>query len=206
MVVDGEYDGYRAIARMFIERRRPEVPARHCLPGLSRLWDGGEGDRDRWTVGCVGNEHTRSLAGTPESIVAWGLDHAECASDHRELACRRASYLAEFAPPSARRRYLRAVKPGARYRATHGCAGVKRGAFGSRWWLRGYCWLLAAGSSSVPVCVTADSRDARSTSSITGLRTVREAPTGQVTALGARTTMAPRLGTQTVSNASTRRD
>lgn len=42
-------DGYRAIARLFIERMQPEVLQGVRCPVFFGIWDGGEGDRDTLT-------------------------------------------------------------------------------------------------------------------------------------------------------------
>lgn len=69
-------DGYRAIARLFIERMRPEVLQDIVCPVFFGMWDGGEGDRDTLTS-VSAMRHAFGWLGTPESqrrMVAY--DHA----------------------------------------------------------------------------------------------------------------------------------
>jgi alpha-beta hydrolase superfamily lysophospholipase len=69
-------DGYRAIARLFIERMRPEVLLDIVCPVFFGMWDGGEGDRDTLTS-VSAMRHAFGWLGTPESqrrMVAY--DHA----------------------------------------------------------------------------------------------------------------------------------
>jgi alpha-beta hydrolase superfamily lysophospholipase len=69
-------DGYRAIARLFIERMRPEVLLDVVCPVFFGMWDGGEGDRDTLTS-VSAMRHAFGWLGTPESqrrMVAY--DHA----------------------------------------------------------------------------------------------------------------------------------
>ncbi|HVI53889.1 MAG TPA: alpha/beta fold hydrolase [Luteibacter sp.] len=69
-------DAYRAIARLFIERMRPEVLERVACPVFFGMWDGGDGDHD--TLASVGAmRHAFGWLGTPASgrrLVAY--DHA----------------------------------------------------------------------------------------------------------------------------------
>jgi len=69
-------DGYRAIARLFIERMRPEVLQDVVCPVFFGMWDGGEGDRD--TLASVSAMRLAfGWLGTPASqrrVVAY--DHA----------------------------------------------------------------------------------------------------------------------------------
>lgn len=69
-------DGYRAIARLFIERMRPEVLQDVECAVFFGLWDGGEGDRDTLTSASA-MRHAFGWLGTPASrrrLVAY--DHA----------------------------------------------------------------------------------------------------------------------------------
>lgn len=69
-------DGYRAIARLFIERMRPEVLLDVVCPAFFGMWDGGEGDRDTLTS-VSAMRHAFGWLGTPASqrrMVAY--DHA----------------------------------------------------------------------------------------------------------------------------------
>ncbi|PTR33527.1 esterase/lipase [Luteibacter sp. OK325] len=69
-------DAYRAIARLFIERMRPEVLQEIVCPAFFGMWDGGEGDRDTLTS-VSAMRHAFGWLGTPASqrrMVAY--DHA----------------------------------------------------------------------------------------------------------------------------------
>jgi pimeloyl-ACP methyl ester carboxylesterase len=69
-------DGYRAIARLFIERMRPEVLQGVVCAVFFGLWDGGEGDRDTLSSASA-MRHAFGWLGTPASqrrLVAY--DHA----------------------------------------------------------------------------------------------------------------------------------
>jgi alpha-beta hydrolase superfamily lysophospholipase len=69
-------DGYRAIARLFIELMRPEVLIDIVCPVFFGTWDGGEGDRDTLTS-VSAMRHAFGWLGTPASqrrMVAY--DHA----------------------------------------------------------------------------------------------------------------------------------
>jgi alpha-beta hydrolase superfamily lysophospholipase len=59
-------DGYRSIARLFIERMRPEVLLDVVCPVFFGMWDGGEGDRDTLTS-VSAMRHAFGWLGTPES-------------------------------------------------------------------------------------------------------------------------------------------
>lgn len=69
-------DGYRAIARLFIERMRPEILLDVVCPVFFGVWDGGEGDRDTLTS-VSAMRHAFGWLGTPDAqrrLVAY--DHA----------------------------------------------------------------------------------------------------------------------------------
>jgi alpha-beta hydrolase superfamily lysophospholipase len=69
-------DAYRAIARLFIERMRPEILQDVVCPVLFGVWDGGEGDRDTLTS-VSAMRHAFGWLGTtasPRRLVAY--DHA----------------------------------------------------------------------------------------------------------------------------------
>ena len=69
-------DAYRAIARLFIERMRPDVLQDVVCPVFFGLWDGGDGDRDTLTS-VSAMRHALGWLGTPASqrrLVAY--DHA----------------------------------------------------------------------------------------------------------------------------------
>ena len=84
-------DGYRAIARLFIERMRPEILQDVACPVFFGVWDGGEGDRDTLTS-VSAMRHAFGWLGTPASerrLVAY--DHAAhvLASPERSPAAER---------------------------------------------------------------------------------------------------------------------
>lgn len=69
-------DAYRAIARLFIERMRPEILQDVVCPVFFGMWDGGEGDRDTLTS-VSAMRHALGWLGTVASrrrLVAY--DHA----------------------------------------------------------------------------------------------------------------------------------
>ncbi|QWT18793.1 alpha/beta fold hydrolase [Bacillus sp. NP157] len=84
-------DAYRAIARLFHERMRPEVLRQVCCPVLFGAWDGGDGDRDTLTSVAAMREAFEWL-GTPREARRFiAYDHAAhvLANPHRSPAAGR---------------------------------------------------------------------------------------------------------------------
>jgi pimeloyl-ACP methyl ester carboxylesterase len=96
-------DGYRALARLFIERMRPEILQDVVCPVFFGMWDGGEGDRDtltsvsamRLAVGwlatpasqrrVVAYEHAAHVLASPERSPAAGRVLADSLAFLRDI-------------------------------------------------------------------------------------------------------------------------
>ena len=69
-------DGYRAIARLFIERMRPENLGAIACPVFFGVWDGGAGDHDTLTSVAAMRDAFGWLATPPSSRRLVAYDHA----------------------------------------------------------------------------------------------------------------------------------
>ncbi|MDQ0010697.1 pimeloyl-ACP methyl ester carboxylesterase [Luteibacter jiangsuensis] len=69
-------DGYRAIARLFIEWMRPERLGTIVCPVFFGMWDGGEGDRDTLTSVAAMREAFAWLGTAPSRRRLVAYDHA----------------------------------------------------------------------------------------------------------------------------------
>ncbi|NID15843.1 alpha/beta hydrolase [Luteibacter yeojuensis] len=69
-------DGYRAIARLFLEWMRPERLSEIVCPVFFGMWDGGEGDRDTLTSVTAMREAFGWLGTAPSQRRLVAYDHA----------------------------------------------------------------------------------------------------------------------------------